>query len=174
MQPYTPAHTEPTARVERTALFRTLMDSIAVELSKGRKCAIMQVSINPHPVDETSDIPSIPELQADLHSAVMGYDMLVRAGYHSTYSSMRRMELAAQRLDDARWQLAMESNRWVHRDAVAMWGGERGYWAARRAMQCMKWACRHLSPSTGKELELHPTVFPAHPMIHRVGRGAQR
>ena len=121
----------------------------------------MPITINPHPVDETPNIPSIPELQADLHSAAMVYASLVRVGYHSTYSSMRRMELAAQRLDDARWQLAVESNRWVQRDAVTMWGGERGYWAARRAMQCLKWACRHLSPSTGKELELHPTVFPA-------------
>jgi hypothetical protein len=68
---------------------------LAVELSEGRKAAIMPITINPHPVDETSDIPSIPELQADLHSAVMGYDML---------------------------------------------------------------ACRHLSPSTGKDLELHPVA----------------
>ena len=143
-------------------------DRLAVELSKGRKCAIMQVSINPHPVDETSDIPSIPELQAELESAYL------QSPDHHTYRSRWRMRTAAQRLDDARWQLAVESNRWVQRDAVAMWGGERGYWAARRAMQCMKWACRHLSPSTGKELELHPTVFPAHPVDHQVGRDAQR
>jgi len=143
-------------------------DRLAVELSKGRKAAIMPITINPHPVDETSDTPSIPELQAKLESACL------QSLAHHTYSSMRRMELAAQRLDDARWRLAVESNRWVQRDAVTMLGGERGYWATRRAMQCMKWACRHLSPSTGKELELHPTVFPVHPVDHQVGRGAQR
>jgi len=143
-------------------------DRLTVELSEGREAAIMPITINPHPVDETSDIPSIPELQAELESAYL------QSPDHHTYRSRWRMRTAAQRLDDARWQLAVESNRWVQRDAVAMWGGERGYWAARRAIQCMKWACRHLSPSTGKELELHPTVFPAHPVDHQVGRGAQR
>jgi len=114
----------------------------------------MQVSINPHPVDETSDIPSIPELQAELDLTIDRYRSLTY-GYRG--ETAHHIVVARQRLEDARWQLAVESNRWVQRDSVTMWGGERRYWTARQAMQRTKWACRHLAPSTGKELELHPT-----------------
>jgi len=133
-------------------------DRINIELSEGRKVAIMPITINPHPVDETSDIPSIPELQARLDATIESFRTLTQGnrGYAAYL-----IVVARQRLEDARWRLAVESNRWVQRDAVTMLGGERRYWATRRAMQCLKWACRHLSPSTGKELELHPTVFPA-------------
>lgn len=144
------------------------LDRVAVELSKERKCAIMPITLNPHPMGEVSDIPSIPELQAELLSAAACFQA------YDSYSAMRHLELAAQRLDDARWRLAVKSNRWVQRDAVTMWGGEHKYWAVRRAMQSLKWACRHLLPSTGKELELHPTVFPVRPVDHRVGEGTRR
>jgi hypothetical protein len=147
-------------------------DRLAVELSKGRKAAIMPITINPHPVEETSDIPSIPELQAKLELTIDCYRALTHSRHRGEVA--HSIVVASRRLDDARWQLAMESNRWVQRDAVTMWGGERGYWAARQAMQRLKWACRNLSPSTGKELELHPTVFPVYPVDHQVGRGAQR
>ena len=72
---------------------------LAVELSEGRKAAIMPITINPHPVDETPDIPSIPELRAKLELAVDCYRALTHSRHRGEVA--RSVVVAADSRDEA-------------------------------------------------------------------------